>query len=109
MLPLAKIGQAKTSIKFPRVLSFLLRSAVGEQKKWSADVVTAGTKPERNAAAEPQTEARRSMWHFANRALVTSARFAKWNGHGREGDRHDGQPVKRSKPRVGHGGDDDNL
>jgi hypothetical protein len=36
-----------------------LRSAVGEREKWSADEVTAGTEPERNAAAEPQTEARR--------------------------------------------------
>jgi hypothetical protein len=36
-----------------------LRSAVGERKQWSADEETAGTKSERNAAAEPQTEARR--------------------------------------------------
>jgi hypothetical protein len=34
--------------------------------------------------------------------LVTSARFVKWSGR-RRGDRDDGQPVKRSKPRVGHG------
>jgi len=41
--------------------SFLerLRSAVSEREKWSEDGETAGTKPERNAAAEPQTEARR--------------------------------------------------
>jgi len=37
-----------------------LRSAVGERGKWSADGETAGTESERNAAAEPQTEARRS-------------------------------------------------
>jgi hypothetical protein len=37
---------------------------------------------------------------------VTSARFAKRNGRRREGDRDDGQPVQRSKPRVGHGGFD---
>ena len=35
-----------------------LRSAVGERKQWSAGGETAGTEPERNAAAEPQTEAR---------------------------------------------------
>src|SRR5208283_5041037 len=33
-----------------------LRSAVGERGKCSAGGETAGTKPERNAAAEPQTE-----------------------------------------------------
>jgi hypothetical protein len=36
-----------------------LRSAVGERKQWSIDGETAGTESERNAAAEPQTEARR--------------------------------------------------
>ena len=36
-----------------------LRSAVGERVNWSAGGETAGTEPERNAAAEPQTEARR--------------------------------------------------
>jgi hypothetical protein len=36
-----------------------LRSVVGEREKWSAGGETAGTKPERNAVAEPQTEARR--------------------------------------------------
>jgi hypothetical protein len=35
--------------------------------------------------------------------LVTSVRFAKRNGRGREGDRADRQPVQRSKARVGHG------
>jgi len=34
-----------------------LRSAVGEREKWSAGGETAGTEPERNAAAEPPTEA----------------------------------------------------
>ena len=33
-----------------------LRSAVGERKKCSAGGETAGTEPERNAVAEPQTE-----------------------------------------------------
>jgi len=36
-----------------------LRSADGEREQWSADGETAGTESERNAAAEPQTEARR--------------------------------------------------
>jgi len=34
-----------------------LRSAVGERKQWSTGGETAGTEPERNADAEPQTEA----------------------------------------------------
>jgi hypothetical protein len=34
-----------------------LRSVVGEREKWSAGGVTAGTEPERNAAADPQMEA----------------------------------------------------
>jgi hypothetical protein len=38
---------------------FRLRSAVGERKKWSGGGETAGTHPERNAAAEPQMEASR--------------------------------------------------
>jgi hypothetical protein len=38
---------------------FWLRSAVGEREEWSAAGETAGTESERNAAAEPQTEARR--------------------------------------------------
>ena len=38
-----------------------LRSAVGERRKWSGDGETAGTKAERNTAAEPQTEARRIL------------------------------------------------
>jgi hypothetical protein len=40
-----------------------LRSAVGERKQWSAGGETAGTEPERNAAAEPQTEAAR-VWRI---------------------------------------------
>ena len=42
------------------MLYFWLRSAVGERKQWSADGETDGTESERNAAAEPQTEARRA-------------------------------------------------
>jgi hypothetical protein len=36
-----------------------LRFVVSEREKWSAGGEMAGTKPERNAAAEPQTEASR--------------------------------------------------
>ena len=36
--------------------------------------------------------------------LVTSAGFAKRNGHGRVGKGADRKPVQRSKERVGHGG-----
>ena len=36
-----------------------LRSVVGERRKWSAVGETAGTQTERNAVAEPQTEASR--------------------------------------------------
>jgi len=50
---------------------------VGERGKWSGGrrEVSSGTKLERNAAAEPQTEARRvcGAWQIP---LVTSARFA---------------------------------
>src|SRR6266699_3913156 len=35
--------------------------------------------------------------------LVTIARFVKRNGHGREGEGADRQPVERSNPRDGHG------
>jgi len=55
--------------------SVWLRSAGGERKKWSAGKVTAGTEPERNAAAEPQTEAGRSCGKL-QMPLVTRARFA---------------------------------
>ena len=41
------------------IRGFWLRSAVGERKQWSEGGETAGTEPEHNAAAEPQTEARR--------------------------------------------------
>jgi hypothetical protein len=51
-----------------------LRSAVGERKQWSADGETAGTESERNAAAEPQTEASANADHQIQ--LVTRARLA---------------------------------
>ena len=36
---------------------------------------------------------------------MTIARFVKRNGRGREGEGADRQPVKRSNPRDGHGGE----
>ena len=82
-----------------------LRSAVGERGKWSGGRREAfsESQPERNAAAEPQTEARRScgtlrMLARDERAVCEVERASS------RGDRDDGQPVKRSKPRVGHGG-----
>jgi len=80
-----------------------LRSAVGERGKWSADGETAGTESERNAAAEPQTEARRSCGTV--RMAARDERAVLRSGTGVVG-RHtnDRQPVKRSNPRAGHGG-----
>jgi len=45
----------------PRMRIFWLRSVVGERRKWSGGRREAfsESQPERNAAAEPQTEARR--------------------------------------------------
>jgi len=56
--------------------SIRLRSVVGERGKWSGGrrEVSSGTKLERNAAAEPQTEAR--VCGAGKIPLVTSARFA---------------------------------
>jgi hypothetical protein len=51
-----------------------LRSAVGERKQWSADGETDGTESERNAAAEPQTEAPANADNQMQ--LVTRARLA---------------------------------
>jgi len=81
-----------------------LRSAVGERGKWSGGGEERLAERSRSAtpAAGPQTEARRSCGP-APCKLVTSARFEKRNGRRREGERDDGQPVQRSKPRVGHG------
>jgi len=81
---------------------FGLRSASGEVERRRRGA-SSEAQPERNAAAEPQTEARRSCG-TVRMPLVTSAHFAKRNGRGREGDRADRQPVKRSTVRVGHGG-----
>jgi hypothetical protein len=57
----------------------------------------------RSAASEPQTEAAADAVGLKRMLLVTSARFAQWNGRGREGDGADRHPEERSKSRVGHG------
>jgi len=54
-------------------INIRLRSAVGERKQWSADGETDGTESERNAAAEPQTEA--SANADQQMQLVTKARL----------------------------------
>jgi hypothetical protein len=60
LLP-AKIGQAKISL----VAKLIEASVCGRRAgKWSAGEETAGTEPERNAAVEPQTEARRRCGSF---------------------------------------------
>ena len=64
--------------------------------------MTAGTKSERNATAEPQTEAA-AYAALCGCSLVTIAGIAKRNGPGREGERADRQPVECSNPRDGHG------
>ena len=60
-----------------------LRSAVGEVERRRRGA-SSEAQPERNAAAEPQTEARRSCG-TVRMPLVTSARFEQRNRRGREG------------------------
>ena len=84
----------------------MLRSAVGERGIGAEGGEQRLANRSRSAtpAAEPQTEARRSCATIGPCKLVTSARFVKRCGRRREGNRDDGQPAQRSKPRVGHGG-----
>ena len=81
----------------------MLRSVVGERRMWSADGETAGTESERNArrrAADGSPPLMRQL-----RMVARDERAVLWSGAG-EVERHtsDRQPVKRNKPRVGHGG-----
>ena len=69
---------------------FGLRSASGEVERRRRGA-SSEAQPERNAAAEPQTEARRSCGAVPM-PLVTSAHFAKLNGRGREGTGPTGSP-----------------
>lgn len=62
--------------------------------------------------AKEEAERRETKWQTEGArnavalrmSLVTSALGAQWNGRGREGDRADRQPVKRSGKCVGHDG-----
>ena len=63
---------------------FGLRSASREVERRRRGA-SSEAQPERNAAAEPQTEARRSCGAMPM-PLVTSARFEQRNRRGREGD-----------------------
>ena len=71
---------------------------VGERGKWSGrwNGAHSGMKLERNV---PPQSRRRKPAAFAGGEipLVTSARFAKWNGLGRAGHGADRRPVERSK------------
>ena len=80
---------------------FGLRSASGKVERRRRGASSAA-QPERNAAAEPETEARRCCG-TARMPLVTSARFEQRNRRGREGDGAGRKPAQRSKPCVGHG------
>ena len=80
---------------------FGLRSASGEVERRQRGAPSEA-QPERNAAAEPQKEARRSCGAM-RMPLVTNARFEQRNRRDREGDGDDRKPVQRSKPCVGHG------
>jgi hypothetical protein len=79
-------GSEKLTIDDFPMTSILMRlqSAVGERRKWSEGGETSGTRLERNAAADPQTEARR-FCGIESIPFVTSARFAEWNERGRGG------------------------
>ena len=63
---------------------------VGVPAKWSGGGETVGTEPERNAATEPQTEARRLAAECPC-PLVTNARIGEVELGGVEGRYGDGQ------------------
>jgi hypothetical protein len=65
--------------------------------------VPSESQPERNARRRAADGSEPGLRAIGVCKLVTSARFEKWNGRRRRGQ-GDGQPVERSKPRVGHGG-----
>ena len=86
-------------------LQLWLRSAVGERGKWSEGrrEAPSETKPKRNGL--PPSRRRKLTAVAAIRRMPTRDERADLrSGAGVvEGQRGDGQPVKRSKPRVGHG------
>lgn len=86
-------------------LQLWLRSAVGERGKWSEGrrEAPSETKPKRNVP--PPSRRRKPAAVAAFRQMPTRDERADLrSGAGVvEGPQGDGQPVKRSKPRVGHG------
>ncbi|MGI8966669.1 MAG: hypothetical protein ACR2H1_11350 [Limisphaerales bacterium] len=85
-----------------RLPGFGLRSASGESGAESGEKSLAERSRSATPAAGPQTEARRScglctMQTRDERVVCEVERASSRGGRG------DGQPVERSKPRVGHG------
>ena len=81
---------------------FGLRSASGESGAESGEERLAERSQSATPAAEPQTEARRSLRPCTMQARDERAVCGVERASSR-GRRGDGQPVERSKPRVGHG------
>jgi len=81
-----------------------LRSAVGERKQWSGGGEKRIVK--RSRRATPAANRRRKPAAAAANAIAARDERADLrSGTGVvEGQQGDGQPVERSKPRVGHGG-----
>ena len=91
-------SEGDSTVRLKSVETTLLRSVAGERGKWSGGrgVASSKSQPERNV---PPPRRRRKPAAFAASGecpLVTSGRFAEWNGCGREGDRADRQPVECS-------------
>ena len=76
---------------------------VGERKKWSAGGETAGTEPERNAAAAHRRKPFATALSFRIAVRDERGLLRRETGVVERG-RGDRQPVKRSNGRVGHGG-----
>jgi len=80
---------------------FGLWSASGESVAEGGEERLAHRSRSATPAAEPQTEARRSCGPMRMPARDERVDLRSGTGVG-EGDRADGQPVERNKPRVGH-------
>ena len=85
------IGDASIAIDeyaISQVVTLRLRSVVGERGKLSGvwNGAHSGMKPERNDRRRAADGSLPRLRHSGQCPLVTSARFAKWNWCGREGD-----------------------
>ena len=89
----ASIGQIQSNLELQ--IRFGLRSVSWEKRAEGGEKSPTDGARAKRPAAEPQTEAA-ALAHNGC-PLVTSARFAGWSGHGREGDMADRQPVERSR------------